>query len=163
MTREQRIVELEAELAKLKAQKPEPYLAWVSDKNSKTSSRRKSILRRIVEVYDDCEFPFQDDFGAGWVYATPLTRQEVLDFLPEPTSKYDWDAILEEYPWATAVALHPDSSIVICNGQELLPRITAYTGDFSKCNVINNKPEWILEKTKDWTDSIEYKQDVFPE
>lgn len=152
MTREERIAELEAELAELKSQKPfKPYLAWVSDRPEYCSSID------LIEDWDDGRFLGKNE---EWKYATPLTRQEVLDLLPAPTSKYDWDVILRVYPWATAVGLHPDGKIVICDSQKLIPRTSGFNGNFNECEALV-KPEWILHKTDDWKDSIEYKRDVF--
>jgi hypothetical protein len=51
-------------------------LCWVSDNRSNPSS--DNALRIITTRKSDC---FEDPFGTEWVYATPLTDDEIRIFL----------------------------------------------------------------------------------
>lgn len=146
MDMKKRIEELKAEIARLeKEDEFRPYLAWVSDENEKPDN---TDMPTIIDSYDVKAFyPYRALKGyIGWKYATPLTRKEILSYLPT-TTKYDWDAILKEYPKAQVVARQSNGSIVI----------GSHDGHFL---FVDPHPEWILDKDCDWRDSIEYRRDV---
>ena len=100
MDTKERIAKLEAELAELKKEVGfKPYLAWVSDINETRITQKRSL--KFTEKGDR----FYSRWDISWRYATPLTREEILSYLPSVKSKYDWDAILKEYPNAQVAAL----------------------------------------------------------
>ena len=157
MSKLERIEKLEAELAELKNELAfKPYLARVHEEEGETPY----VALIVVENASD-NSKFQDDAGNCWKYATPLTRKEILSYLP-PTTKYDWDAILKEYPNAQVAARHPNGDIVIGSqskikvGSEGFNSVTQDGGFL----FVGDNYRWILDKDCDWRDSIEYRWDV---
>lgn len=161
MNNKERIEELKAEIARLeKEDEFRPYLAWVSDDNERPDNECRMVL--ITSKEDRGSYHFLENIGVFWKYATPLTRKEILSYLPPQKARYDWDAILEMYPNAKVVAMHPDGEIVVgshskievgCEGFYSI----SYDGRFL---FVGSRPEWIIEKPADWKDSIVYKEDV---
>lgn len=161
MDNKERIEELKAEIARLeKEDEFRPFLAWVSCDNERPDNKCRMAL--IVSKQDTEYFPFIDNMYLGWKYATPLTRKEILSYLPPQKAGYDWDDILREYPDTKAAARHPNGNIILSTHS----RIMAYDDHF--INVSNDgsffysehRPEWILDKDCNWKDSIEHKEDV---
>jgi len=162
MDMKERIAKLEAELAELKKEVEfRPFLAWVSLSNETPNNKD---MPAIIDSYDvKASHPYRTLKGyTGWKYATPLTREEILSYLPPVKSKYDWDAILKVYPNAQVAARHPNGDIVIGSQSE----IKVGSGGFNSASpdgvflFVGSKPEWILDKDCDWRDSIEYRRDV---
>ena len=162
MSNKKRIEELKAEIARLEKEEFRPYLAWVSDENEMPDNKD---MPTVIDSYDvKAPYPYRALKGyAGWKYATPLTRKEILSYLPPVKTKYDWDAILKEYPDAQVVARNPDGNIVIgtYTSLKVSPFFDCFYCDKSTGKVLfaGRKPEWIL-KDCDWRDSIEYRRNV---
>lgn len=156
MSNKKRIEELKAEIARLeKEDEFRPYLAWVSDEKECPLCTKRLAL---IISYSGGSYPFRDQEYNYWQFATPLTRKEILSYLP-PTTKYDWDAILKEYPNAQVVARNPDGNIVIgtYTSLKVSPFFDCFYCDKSTGKVLfaGRKPEWLL-KDCGWRDSIEY-------
>lgn len=157
MDTKERIAKLEAELAELKKEVGfKPYLAWVSDINENPDNTEK-----VVEIHREKGDRFYSRWDISWRYATPLTRKEILSYLPT-TTKYDWDAILKKYPEAQVVARQSNGSIVIGSQSEIK---AGHSGGFNSVSYghflfVDSMPEWILDKDCDWRDSIEYRRDI---
>ena len=155
MSNKKRIEELKAEIARLeKEDEFRPYLAWVSD-SEKFPNKSNARIALIVNEY------LYDNRKVNWKYTTPLTRKEILSYLP-PTTKYEWDAILKEYPNAQVAARHLNGDIVIGSqskikvGSEGFNSVTQDGGFL----FVGDNYRWILDKDCDWRDSIEYRRDV---
>lgn len=161
MTKAERIEELKAEIARLeKEDEFRPYLAWVSDSNEMPDNKCRMAL--LTSKEETGYYLFSDNVGTRWRYATPLTRKEILSYLPPVKTKYDWDAILEMYPNAKVVAMHPDGEIVVGSHSKIAVGCEGFHS-ISRDGVflfIGSMPEWVLDKDCDWRDSIEYRRGV---
>ena len=157
MDMKERIAKLEAELAELKKEVEfKPYLAWVSDNNENPDNTEK-----VVEIHRKKGDRFYSRWDISWRYATPLTRKEILSYLP-PTTKYDWDAILKEYPNAQVAARHPNGDIVIGSQSKIKVGSVGFSSVTQDGGFLfgGDRDRWILDKDCDWRDSIEYRRDV---
>jgi len=154
VSNKKRIEELKAEIARLeKEDEFHPYLAWVSDSEKFPN---KSNARIALIINED----LYDNRKVIWKYVTPLTRSEILAYLPSVKSKYDWDAILEEYPEARVAVRNKDNSFNIGTYREVDVYGNVWEGHGEGLWNLSDKNEWILDKDCDWEDSIEYLRDV---
>jgi len=153
MSNKKRIEELKAEIARLeKEDEFRPYLAWVSD-SEKFPNKSNARIALIVNEY------LYDNRKVNWKYTTPLTRKEILSYLP-PTAKYDWDAILKEYPEARVAVRNKDNSFYIGTYREVDVWYNGWEGHGEGLWQVSDRKHWILDKDCDWRDSIEYRRDV---
>ena len=160
MDTKERIAKLEAELAELKKEEEfKPYLAWVSDENA--NPRNTERLALIIS-YSGESYPFRDNEYNYWYSATPLTRAEVLAYLPPVKSKYDWDAILKVYPNAQVAARHPNGDIVIGSQSKIKVGSVGFSSVTQDGGFLfgGDNYRWVLDKDCDWRDSIEYRRDA---
>ena len=158
MSNKKRIEELKAEIARLeKEEEFKPYLAWVSDENE--NPRNTERLALIINFLGEESYPFRDHEYNYWQFATPLTRKEILSYLP-PTAKYDWDAILKEYPEARVAVRNKDNSFYIGTYREVDVWYNGWEGHGEGLWQVSDRKHWILDKDCDWRDSIEYRRDV---
>jgi len=158
MSNKKRIEELKAEIARLeKEDEFHPYLAWVS--NEKESPLCTKRLALIIS-YSGESYPFRDHEFNYWQFATPLTRSEVLPYLLPVKSKYDWDAILKEYPEAQVAVRNKDNSFCIGTYREVDVWMGGWEGHGEGLWQFSDRKHWILDRDCDWRDSIEYRRDV---